>query len=48
MTTDTGTTGTRRAVARITELWLFPVKSMAGTRVDSAEVTARGLSGDRS
>lgn len=48
MTTDTGTNGTRRAVARITELWLFPVKSMAGTRVDSAEVTARGLSGDRS
>jgi uncharacterized protein YcbX len=37
-----------RAVARISELWLFPVKSMAGSRVDSAEVTARGLTGDRS
>jgi len=56
MTTDTDTgdhrptsqAGTRRAVARITELWLFPVKSMAGTRVDSALVTATGLAGDRS
>ena len=34
--------------ARIRELWLFPVKSMAGTRVDQAEVTPSGLSGDRS
>jgi uncharacterized protein len=49
MTTETSpSTGTWRAVARITELWLFPVKSMAGTRVDSARVTAHGLAGDRS
>lgn len=34
--------------ARITELWVYPVKSMAGTRVDSASVTGTGLAGDRS
>ena len=34
-------------LARIAELWVFPVKSMAGTKVDSAEVTATGLAGDR-
>ena len=52
--TSTATTGRRasrhtRAVARITELWLFPVKSMAGTRVDRRRRdAAAGLAGDRS
>jgi uncharacterized protein YcbX len=34
-------------VARVTEIWRFPVKSMAGERLDSVAVDARGLSGDR-
>ena len=46
MTTDR--VGTARSVATIAELWVFPVKSMAGTRVDSAEITVHGLAGDRS
>jgi uncharacterized protein YcbX len=33
---------------RITELWRFPVKSMQGERLDRAELTERGLTGDRS
>ena len=37
-----------RTVARVTELWVFPVKSMAGTRVDRADLTPTGLAGDRS
>ena len=49
MTSDTSTTeDSLTAAARITELWLFPVKSMAGTRVDQADLTPTGLSGDRS
>jgi uncharacterized protein len=35
-------------VASVSELWVFPVKSMAGTRVDSSAVDAGGLAGDRS
>ena len=31
----------------IAELWRYPVKSMAGEELDSVEVTARGLTGDR-
>lgn len=32
---------------RIQELWRYPVKSMAGERVESAEVTETGIVGDR-
>jgi uncharacterized protein YcbX len=35
-------------VARVQQLWIFPVKSMRGARVDAAEVVAGGLRGDRS
>ena len=34
-TTPTTSTET---LARIAELWVFPVKSMAGTKVESAEI----------
>ncbi len=33
--------------AAISELWRYPVKSMQGERVDAADVTDRGLAGDR-
>ena len=36
------------ALARVREIWLFPVKSMAGVQVESAAVEAGGLVGDRS
>lgn len=36
------------SLARVAEIWVFPVKSMSGTRVESAEVQAGGLEGDRS
>ncbi len=36
-----------RAVGRVTQVWLYPVKSLAGTSVTSAEVRAEGLAGDR-
>ena len=32
---------------RIQELWRYPVKSMAGERIESAEVTDAGIAGDR-
>ena len=32
---------------RVAELWRFPVKSMRGERIDVAEVTDAGVSGDR-
>lgn len=32
---------------RVVELWRYPVKSMAGERLESAEVTANGFAGDR-
>lgn len=35
-------------LARVREIWVFPVKSMAGVTVDAAEVDADGLVGDRS
>jgi uncharacterized protein len=35
------------AVGAIAALWRFPVKSMLGERVDTAEVTERGVVGDR-
>lgn len=31
----------------IQELWRYPVKSMAGERIESAEVTEAGIAGDR-
>jgi len=36
------------ALGKVAEIWVFPVKSMSGTRVGSAEVHAGGLVGDRS
>lgn len=33
--------------ARVAQVWLFPVKSMSGAAVPTAEVTAGGLAGDR-
>lgn len=36
------------ALGRVREIWVFPVKSMAGVAVEAAEVEAGGLSGDRS
>jgi MOSC domain-containing protein len=37
----------REAVGAIAALWRFPVKSMPGERLDMAEVTERGIVGDR-
>jgi len=34
-------------LGRLVEVWRFPVKSMAGERLPSAEVDTRGLVGDR-
>ena len=34
-------------VARVTEVWRYPVKSMAGERLATAEVSWQGLAGDR-
>jgi uncharacterized protein len=34
-------------MASVVELWRYPVKSMAGERLDSCAVTATGLEGDR-
>ncbi len=42
---------TRRAChhagVRVLELWRYPVKSLQGERVDAADVTADGITGDR-
>ncbi len=35
-------------VARIGQLWIFPVKSMSGAAIESSEVQGGGLVGDRS
>ncbi|GAA3757713.1 MOSC domain-containing protein [Terriglobus aquaticus] len=35
------------AIAHIAELWRYPVKSMRGEQVDSLEVLADGIAGDR-
>jgi len=37
----------RGPVARVQQVWVFPVKSMRGTSVSSAAVSARGLAQDR-
>jgi hypothetical protein len=34
-------------VGRVAEIWLYPVRSLAGRAVPGTEVTARGLTGDR-
>jgi len=34
-------------MARVQELWRYPVKSMAGERIAESEVTSRGVAGDR-
>lgn len=36
-----------RAVARVKEIWRYPVKSMGGEAISSCLVTKQGLSGDR-
>lgn len=36
------------AVGRVAELWVFPVKSMAGVLLTEVDVVAGGLAGDRS
>jgi uncharacterized protein YcbX len=32
---------------RVEELWRYPVKSMAGERLDAVEVAGSGIEGDR-
>ncbi|HEY4314372.1 MAG TPA: MOSC N-terminal beta barrel domain-containing protein [Actinomycetes bacterium] len=39
---------TEQNVGRLAQVWVFPVKSMAGALLDAAEVVAGGLAGDRS
>jgi hypothetical protein len=39
---------TEQTVGRLAEVWVFPVKSMTGARLEGAEVVAGGLAGDRS
>jgi len=39
---DSGVAG-----VKVLELWRYPVKSMAGERLDESELTASGLAGDR-
>ena len=39
---------TQTSVGRIAEIWIFPVKSMAGTSVQHATLDSGGLAGDRS
>jgi uncharacterized protein len=36
-----------RVIGRVKELWRYPVKSMAGERLQAATLTARGIPGDR-
>jgi uncharacterized protein YcbX len=36
-----------RPVGRVEQIWLYPVRSLAGTAVTEAEVAAGGLTGDR-
>jgi hypothetical protein len=38
---------TSEAVGSVAELWRFPVKSMRGEQLQEAEVTDRGVLGDR-
>jgi uncharacterized protein len=34
-------------IGSVSGLWRFPVKSMRGERLEQAELTGRGLAGDR-
>jgi uncharacterized protein YcbX len=34
-------------IGQVAELWRYPVKSLGGTRIDQADVSARGVLGDR-
>ncbi len=34
-------------VGRVAQLWRFPVKAMAGERLDEAELSWHGVAGDR-
>jgi uncharacterized protein YcbX len=36
-----------RNLGRVEELWRFPVKSMQGERLETAQISAEGLAGDR-
>jgi uncharacterized protein len=36
-----------RVVGRVEQLWVYPVRSLAGSAVPTAEVTPYGLAGDR-
>jgi uncharacterized protein len=36
-----------RVVGRVEQIWLYPVKSLAGTAVRTGEIRAEGLAGDR-
>lgn len=36
-----------RVVGRVQQVWLYPVKSLAGTSVPAAEIGSDGLAGDR-
>ena len=40
-------TNVGKAVGTIGQLWRFPVKSMQGEQLDTADVSAAGLAGDR-
>ena len=40
-------TGEEPMVARVAEVWRYPVKSMAGERLSAAEVSWQGVAGDR-
>jgi hypothetical protein len=37
----------RRVAGRVEQIWLYPVKSLAGTAVSIVEIEAAGLAGDR-
>jgi len=39
--------GEQQSVGTIAEIWRFPVKSMAGERLQTAEITSDGVVGDR-
>ena len=34
-------------IGQVAELWRYPVKSLGGTRIEQADVSARGVLGDR-
>lgn len=38
---------TGQVVGRVEQVWLYPVKSLAGTSVHTVEIRAEGLAGDR-